>query len=181
MAEHHGGDGSRSQERKVLKCWFAELRLEGASGLGKIRGHEWRQGETCGCEAEEGRVGGSVPGGGTSELNVMGFWFKCTVLSMRRSQAPRLPYTPSLAQGLFSVFLFNLMQHCPWSPIASSVTHPHFRIPTVLPARVPHTPPPSSYTCCLPGRMCMGLGLTPHGVPAWLQGSASAGCVGKKC
>lgn len=46
MAEHHGGDSSRSQERKVLKCWFVEFRLEGASGLGKIRGHEWRKGES---------------------------------------------------------------------------------------------------------------------------------------
>lgn len=35
MAEHHGGDDSRSQEREVLKGWFAELRLEGTSGLGK--------------------------------------------------------------------------------------------------------------------------------------------------
>lgn len=36
MAEHHGGDDSRSREREVLKCWFAELRLEGTSGLGKM-------------------------------------------------------------------------------------------------------------------------------------------------
>lgn len=56
MAEHHGGGGSRSQERKVLKCWFAELRLEGASGLGKIRGHERRKGRLSGMKQKRGKM-----------------------------------------------------------------------------------------------------------------------------
>lgn len=36
MAEHEGGDNSRSQERDVPKCWFAELKPGGVSGLGKM-------------------------------------------------------------------------------------------------------------------------------------------------
>lgn len=98
MAEHHGGVNSRSRQREVLNCWFAELKLEGASGMGKMgsqrgqRSQREEEGEwSCGCdEAEEGKVGGSVPGRGSSKLKVMCFWFmvKCAVMSVKWAQAP---------------------------------------------------------------------------------------------
>lgn len=70
MVEHHGGVSSRSQQREVLNCWFAELKLEGASGLGKTAAREARG--RRGRKGESGLVGVMKRKRGRSEVPCQG-------------------------------------------------------------------------------------------------------------